>query len=94
MSKFSVSLFVNVLLVVLSFIPASRAQFPRACATLQAYLSHECCPLVNGSACAEDTGRGSCSDISIDDAPHGQQYVLVGIDDRERWPERFFNRYL
>ncbi|CAK8689246.1 unnamed protein product [Clavelina lepadiformis] len=92
MSKFSVSLFVNVLLVVLSFIPASRAQFPRACATLQAYLSHECCPLVNGSACAKDTGRGSCSDISIDDAPHGQQYVLVGIDDRERWPERFFNR--
>nr|XP_002119601.1 5,6-dihydroxyindole-2-carboxylic acid oxidase-like [Ciona intestinalis] len=70
------------------------AQFPRACATLEAILSHECCPELagTGSSCGELEGRGSCQDITIDDLPHGQQYVLVGIDDRERWPERFFNR--
>uniref|UniRef100_H2YVJ9 Tyrosinase copper-binding domain-containing protein n=1 Tax=Ciona savignyi TaxID=51511 RepID=H2YVJ9_CIOSA len=70
------------------------AQFPRACATLEAIKSHQCCPLLGGtgSRCGEVEGRGICSDITIKDRPHGEQYVLVGVDDRERWPERFFNR--
>lgn len=72
----------------------THAQFPRACAGMEAYLSHECCPLLNGSKCGVDEGRGICSDIVIDDQPWGGPYVLVGIDDRERWPERFFNRYV
>ena len=73
---------------------AVHAQFPRACATLEAILSHECCPLLNGtgSKCGVDENRGECRDIAVDDLPHGNQYVLVGIDDREHWPERFFNR--
>jgi len=71
-----------------------RAQFPRMCATLEAILSHECCPPMNGSGsqCGFTEGRGQCESIVVDGLPHGNQYVLVGIDDRERWPERFFNR--
>uniref|UniRef100_H2Y9I6 Tyrosinase copper-binding domain-containing protein n=1 Tax=Ciona savignyi TaxID=51511 RepID=H2Y9I6_CIOSA len=91
---------VNVNIVVCVFVIAMlspllvSAQFPRVCATFESIVSHECCPLLGGtgSPCGEAEGRGSCVDITIDDLPHGQQYVLVGIDDRERWPERFFNR--
>lgn len=70
------------------------AQFPRACATLDAYLSHECCPEFRGtgSLCGAVEGRGQCLDTTIIDLPHGDQYNLINIDDRERWPERFFNR--
>ena len=70
------------------------AQFPRACATVESLQSHSCCPLLNGSGspCGEAEGRGKCSEITVDNSPHGPPYDLVGIDDRERWPERFFNR--
>nr|XP_002129679.2 L-dopachrome tautomerase [Ciona intestinalis] len=82
------------MVTVLASVPYVYAQFPRVCATLEAIEAHQCCPFLsgNGSRCGEEEGRGSCVDIKIDDLPHGQQYVLVGIDDRERWPERFFNR--
>ena len=71
-----------------------RGQFPRTCSTTEALQSRECCPLLNGvgSACGVEEGRGICSDIVIDNSTHGPPYELEGIDDRERWPERFFNR--
>jgi len=70
-------------------------QFPRQCATINALANHECCPPlsgVGGSTCGVEEGRGVCSDIVIDNSTHGPPYELEGIDDRERWPERFFNR--
>ena len=69
-------------------------QFPRNCATLDAYLSHECCPEMRGggSPCGEDEGRGTCDAIKVDEEPWSGSYTLFGIDDRERWPDRFFNR--
>ncbi|XP_039259423.2 5,6-dihydroxyindole-2-carboxylic acid oxidase-like [Styela clava] len=71
-----------------------QSQFPRACATMEAYLLHECCPVMRGggSQCGEAEGRGMCADIVVDEQPWGGPYTLFGIDDRERWPERFFNR--
>ena len=77
-----------------SRLQGANSQFPRACSTIEAIQSHECCPLLDGdgSVCGEEEERGFCSDIIIDDSEHGPPYALVGIDDRERWPERFFNR--
>lgn len=73
---------------------SATAQFPRLCATSEVLQSHSCCPPINGtgSSCGEAEGRGRCSEIIIDSSEHGPPYNLVGVDDRERWPERFFNR--
>ncbi|KAE8632905.1 hypothetical protein XENTR_v10001711 [Xenopus tropicalis] len=75
------------------------AQFPRQCATAQALLSGECCPgLFPGQSpdpndqCGLSLGRGQCGPVTVDTRPHGPQYRLDGLDDREQWPIRFFNR--
>ncbi|XP_039271284.2 L-dopachrome tautomerase-like [Styela clava] len=86
--------FVIGVLIIACLSVRTDAQFPRACATMGAYLSKECCPLMSGtgSPCGQTERRGICSDIVVDEQPWGGPYVLFGIDDRERWPERFFNR--
>ncbi|XP_053556589.1 5,6-dihydroxyindole-2-carboxylic acid oxidase [Bombina bombina] len=83
-------------------IPANKlvsAQFPRQCVTPQALLNGECCPGLfprqspdPNDQCGSTLGRGQCVPITVDSRPHGPQYQLDGLDDRERWPIRFFNR--
>lgn len=70
------------------------AQFPRLCATREAYFSRECCPRISevGSPCGEDQDRGLCANIVADTEPWSGPYNMNGIDDREQWPLRFFNR--
>ncbi|XP_043917017.1 5,6-dihydroxyindole-2-carboxylic acid oxidase [Protopterus annectens] len=73
----------------------TRAQFPRSCATLDVLQSGECCPSLTGSAadrCGSTLNRGDCVEVAADTRPHGPQYSLDGLDDRERWPLSFFNR--
>ena len=90
---FEIKLFFGLLIFNLRHM-SIRGQFPRVCATAEALQSRQCCPPLNGigSACGITEGRGSCGDIDIDNSTHGPPYELEGIDDRERWPERFFNR--
>ena len=69
-------------------------QFPRACATTDSLSTGVCCPPIDGvgSPCGEAEGRGVCSDIVIDNSTYGPPYALENIDDREKWPSRFYNR--
>uniref|UniRef100_A0A4W5QVZ3 Tyrosinase n=1 Tax=Hucho hucho TaxID=62062 RepID=A0A4W5QVZ3_9TELE len=69
-------------------------QFPRLCATTEALLSKECCPVWegDGSACGASSGRGFCRDVEVSDLPNGMNYPFSGLDDRERWPLVFYNR--
>lgn len=87
--KFAASIFF--LIILPNYV---TAQFPRLCATAESLRNGSCCPLLNGvgSVCGEEEGRGKCDWIKIDDSPYGPPYDLVGIDDRERWPARFYNR--
>ncbi|XP_072904511.1 5,6-dihydroxyindole-2-carboxylic acid oxidase [Hemitrygon akajei] len=71
------------------------AQFPRECVSPEVLRSGECCPAPSGAPgdrCGSSRGRGVCADVRVDLAAHGPQYPLDGIDERERWPLRFFNR--
>uniref|UniRef100_A0A8C5LXJ4 5,6-dihydroxyindole-2-carboxylic acid oxidase n=1 Tax=Leptobrachium leishanense TaxID=445787 RepID=A0A8C5LXJ4_9ANUR len=75
------------------------AQFPRECVSLQTLTSGECCPGLfpqqtpdANDRCGSTLGRGQCLPIVADSRPHGPEYTLDGMDDREQWPTRFFNR--
>ncbi|XP_010896514.2 tyrosinase [Esox lucius] len=78
----------------LQYVSFSQQQFPRLCATAEALLSKECCPVWDGdgSACGASSGRGFCRDVEVSDLPNGLNYPFSGLDDRERWPLVFYNR--
>ncbi|XP_034779357.1 tyrosinase-like isoform X1 [Acipenser ruthenus] len=78
----------------LAIFRSSYQQFPRACATAEALLSKECCPVWDGDAsvCGESSRRGSCQDVSVTDAADGPQFPHSNVDDREKWPLVFYNR--
>ncbi|KAM4807536.1 5,6-dihydroxyindole-2-carboxylic acid oxidase [Rhinophrynus dorsalis] len=99
MSQYSSWYVYMVVLVVIFHHDHVLAQFPRQCVTPEALLSGECCPgLFPGQTpdpndqCGSTLGRGQCAPIVVDTRPHGPQYQLDGLDDREQWPIRFFNR--
>ncbi|KAM8962084.1 5,6-dihydroxyindole-2-carboxylic acid oxidase [Pelodytes ibericus] len=75
------------------------AQFPRQCVTPQILSSGQCCPGLfpqqspdPNDKCGNTLGRGICVPVTVDSRPHGPQYQHDGLDDRERWPIRFFNQ--
>ncbi|XP_043570572.1 5,6-dihydroxyindole-2-carboxylic acid oxidase-like [Chiloscyllium plagiosum] len=74
---------------------AVLAQFPRVCMQPEMLRSGECCPGPSSDPadrCSSSRGRGSCVELGADSAPHGPQYPHDGLDERERWPLRFFRR--
>ncbi|XP_004683770.1 PREDICTED: tyrosinase [Condylura cristata] len=72
----------------------STGHFPRACTSSKNLMEKECCPLWrgDGSPCGQLSGRGSCQDIALSNAPLGPQFPFTGVDDRESWPSVFYNR--
>ncbi|XP_077197539.1 tyrosinase [Paroedura picta] len=80
--------------VLLGILPLVSSQFPRACTDSDSLLRKECCPIWpgDGSPCGQLSGRGSCRDILLSNAPPGPQYPFSGLDDREDWPSVFYNR--
>ncbi|XP_040185381.1 5,6-dihydroxyindole-2-carboxylic acid oxidase-like [Rana temporaria] len=88
-----------VVLVVTLLWGLASAQFPRQCATPEALATGECCPGLYpqrspnpSDLCGFTVGRGRCMPITVDARPHGPQYKMEGLDDREFWPIRFFKR--
>nr|XP_048291305.1 tyrosinase isoform X2 [Myodes glareolus] len=87
-------MFLAVLFCLLWSFQISSGHFPRACASSRNLMAKECCPpwTGDGSPCGQLSGRGSCQDVVLSNAPSGPQFPFKGVDDRESWPTVFFNR--
>ncbi|EDM18594.1 tyrosinase (albino coat color) (mapped), isoform CRA_b [Rattus norvegicus] len=87
-------MFLAVLYYLLWSFQTSAGHFPRDCASSKNLMAKECCPpwMGDGSPCGHLSGRGSCQDILLSNAPSGPQFPFKGVDDRESWPSVFYNR--